>query len=170
MTTIIAIVIAIIVLSYTISKRNRFESLKKGIRSEGANIGIYVDKRSACLNDLLDIADVNYRNEVEGIKSLTEKDQLNQLMFLGEKYPELKTTAAYAEQMRQASILQSDIASARVLLNGNIQNYNDEISQFPALIVAKIFGYKEEKFIDEDSIEENKTLKKAEVDFSKYRR
>ncbi len=168
MTTIIIIVAAIIILSYTLSRRNRFESLRKGIRAEASNIGIYVDKRTECLKDLMEIAKLNYTHEVEGIEKLTEKDQLNQLLFLGQKYPELRTTGAYAEQMRQATVLQDDIAASRVLLNGNIREYNDEISQFPALIVAKLFGYKEEKFIDEENIESNKKLKKEEIDFSKY--
>ena len=64
--------------------------------------------------------------------------------------------------------LDEDLAAARQLLNGDIRTYNDAITSFPGLLIAKIFGYKEERFIDEENIESNKKLRKREIDFSEY--
>ena len=50
----------------------------------------------------------------------------------------------------------------------NINIYNDAISMFPGLLIALIFGYKKEKFIDEDNIENNKMLERTEFSFDKF--
>ncbi len=165
---IIIAIVVIVVLSYIISKRNTFDQLRRAIKAEISNIGIYKAKRDDCLYDLMSIAKTSHDREVSGIEKLTAKDQLSQLAYLGEKYPSLQSSAAFSEQMRQASIIQADIASCRTLLNGNIQIYNDAISKFPALIIAGIFGFKEEKFIDEDNAEDNKRLNRREINFSDF--
>lgn len=165
---IIWIVIAVVVVWYLISKRNHFNELRRAVRQQGADIGIQIAKRSATLNDALNIAKLSYSHEVEGIERLTAGDQLNQLSFLGQKYPALQFTGGYEQTLKKAMDLNADITAAQSLLNGNIRIYNDEITTFPGLLVAKLFGYKQEKFIDEDNIEENKKLDKSAVDFSRF--
>ena len=64
--------------------------------------------------------------------------------------------------------LNRNISASRQLLNGNIREYNTAITNFPGVIVASVFGYTEEKFIDEENYEENKKIDKTEVDFSKF--
>lgn len=161
-------VIVVIVLLYVIKKRNAFEKLRRSVKHASSDIGIYIDKRSSCLNDAMRIAKVSYSHEVAGIEKLTAKDQLDQLAFLGEKYPTLQSIGGYSTIISDAMALNADIAASRGLVNGNIQEYNDAITAFPGLIVAFIFGYKKEKFIDEDNIESNKRLEKTDVDFSAF--
>lgn len=158
----------IIVLGYVISKRNTFEKLRRAVRTEASNIGIYVQKRTDCLNDLMNIAKVSYTNEVKALKDLTVSEQMDKLQYMGETYPQLQSSAAFHEQMRQASILQQDITACRTLLNGNVEEYNNEISSFPGNLIAKMFGYKEEKLIDEENIERNRKLERSDIDFSQY--
>lgn len=162
------IAIVVILLLYVISKRNDFEKLRRNVKHQGSNIGIYIEKRSACLNDAMNIAKVSYSHEIEGIEKLTAGDQLNQLAFLGQKYPSLQSVGGYSEILSNAFRLNEDIAAARAMTNGNINEYNNAIHSFPGLLIAKIFGYSDEKLIDEENIEKNKTLTKAEVDFSKF--
>ena len=164
---IIGIVI-IVILLYVITKRNQFNRLQRAVTEEGSNIGIQISTRTACLNDALNIAKLGHSHEVEGIEKLTAKDQLNQLSYLGQKYPTLNAVSGYGTILNKALVLDEDIAASRELLNGNIRIYNDAISAFPGLIVAAILGYKREKFVDEDNIEENKRLDKSDVDFSKF--
>lgn len=70
--------------------------------------------------------------------------------------------------MEHAFELSSDISAARELLNGNIREYNTAITNFPGNIVASVFGYTEEKFIDEENYEENKKLDKSEINFDQF--
>ena len=53
-------------------------------------------------------------------------------------------------------------------MNGNIREYNVAVTNFPGVIVASVFGYKEEKFIDEENYEKNKCIDKSEVCFDKF--
>ncbi len=162
------LVILVILAAYTISTRNKFAKLQRAVKEAGGNIGVYIAKRSQCLKDALNVAKISYSHEVEGIEKLTAQDQLDQLAYLGQKYPALQSTGNYSVAVENAFALNQDIAATRVLLNSNIREYNNAISAFPALIIAGIFKYKEEKFVDEDNIEENKKLDKSDVDFSQF--
>ena len=165
---VIIAVVAIILLASMIKTRNRFEVLRRAVKAEGANIGIYIEKRADCLRDAMNIVKTNYKFEVEGIAKLTQNEQINQLAHLGQKYPELGNSPIYSQMVKQAMVLNDDIAAARVLMNSNITAYNDAITAFPAMIVAGLFGYKQETFVDEGNINENKKLKKTDVDFSQF--
>lgn len=165
---IIIAIIAIIVVGYVISARNNFESLRQAVKTEASNIGIYLEKRSKYLKDAMNIAGISHKNEVSGIARLTENDQFEQLRYLGQKYPDLMATAGYDKILGQAALLQDDIAASRVLLNSNINEYNSAVTSFPGLIIAKLFGYKQEKLVDEENINRNMTLDREEVDFSMF--
>lgn len=165
---ILIIVVTILILIYVIKKRNMFNKLRRTVTQASSDIGIQISKRSACLNDALSIAKKNYENEVAGIDKLSNAEQLKQLQYLGQRYPSLRSADGYDRMVSEAVELDKDIAAQRTIVNGNIRVYNDAISEFPALIVAAILGYKPVKFIDEENIEENRKLDKTEVDFSKF--
>ena len=74
----------------------------------------------------------------------------------------------YNQALNQAYELNQEIAASRSLLDGNIRRYNTEIANFPGCIIASIFDYKPETFIDEENYEENKKLNKEEVHFDKF--
>ena len=165
---IFEIILGILLISYVIKKRNQFNTLRRNVQHQAANIGIHIEKRSQCLNDAMNIAKINYRQEVEGVEKLTINDQLEKLAYLGQKYPSLQSTSNYNLIVQQAFELNKDISASRELVNGNINIYNDAISMFPGLLIALIFGYKKEKFIDEENIENNKMLERTEFSFDKF--
>ena len=164
----VAIIIVIILVIYVISKRNEFERLHESVKQQSSEIGNFIDNRSECLNDALNIAKLAYGHEVEGIERMTANDQLNQLRYLGEKYPSLHSIGGYTETLSKAFDLNREITAARTICNGNIKEYNNAIAAFPGLIIAKIFGYKRVKFINEEDMAANRTLKKRHIDFSQY--
>lgn len=164
----VVIVLVLVLVVRMIKVRNRFEVLRRAVTEEKSNIGIYMEKRADSLRDALNIAKTNYRFEVDAISRLTQKEQLNGLLYMGEKYPELGHSPIYSQMVRQAAMLNDDIAASRVLLNSNITAYNNEITAFPAMIVAGLFGYKQETFIDEENGNANKRLKKMDVDFGQF--
>ena len=163
MKTIIFLVIVFLVVKYIITTRNYFNSLSQAIKH-----GVAISKRTACLKDALQIVKMSYDKEVAGIERLTVGDKLERLSYLGQKYPELQSISGYQNAMSQAFSLNSDISAARELLNGNIREYNTAITNFPGSLIASAFGYTEERFIDEESYEENKKIDKSEVDFSQF--
>lgn len=162
------IIVLVIIVVYVVVTRNKFNELQKAIKHEGSDIGIQIANRSRCLNDALEIAKLGYEKEVSGIEKLTVNDKLEKLAFLGQKYPDLHSSESYQSIIKQAMELNRNISASRQLLNGNIREYNTAITNFPGVIVASVFGYTEEKFIDEENYEENKKIDKTEVDFSKF--
>lgn len=165
---IIAFILLIVIICYVISKRNSFNRLRRAVKQQGSAIGIQISKRSDCLRDALSIAKQSYQHEVEGIDKLTPSAQVKQLRYLGEMYPELMSIQGYQNALSESFELNKDIAATRELLNGNIRAYNDAITDFPGLIIAAIFRYKKETFVDEENIEENKKLNKSDIDFTQF--
>lgn len=161
-------ILIIILIIYIISKRNGFEKLRRSVTQEGSNIGIQNEKRIKLLKDAMGIVKVSYSHEIDGIEQLTINDQLDKLLYLGQKYPDLKSIGPYDDIVRKTFEINEDICAKKELLNGNIRMYNDAITEFPGMIVAKLFGYKPEKFLDEENFEENKKVIKEEIDFSKF--
>ena len=89
------IIVLIIIAVYVVVTRNKFNELKNAIKHEGSDIGIQIAKRTACLNDALNIVKLSYEKEIAGIEKLTVNDRLEQLAFLGQKYPELQSINGY---------------------------------------------------------------------------
>lgn len=168
MESYIGIIIVAIVVIYTISKRNEINNLKISIDNAKSEISVQKEKRSASLNDAMRVLKVGYEHEIAGIEKLTVGEQLNQLQFLAEKYPDIRSIEGYTEASRQAVELNKDISASKTIVNGNIREYNSVIGGFPANIVATIFGYKREKFIDEENMENNMKVNIEDVDFSKF--
>lgn len=165
---IVGIIIVVKLLSYIITKRNEMNSLKRSIDHAASSISIQKEKRSACLKDALRVLKIGYEHEIEGIEKLTAGEQLSQLQFLAEKYPAIRSIEGYNEASRQAMELNKDISASKEIVNGNIRRYNDVISEFPGLLVAKLLGYEKVKFIDEDNMQNNLNVNIENVDFSQF--
>ena len=72
------------------------------------------------------------------------------------------------DALRIAKLSYRDITAARQILNGNIREYNTAITSFPGSLLASVFGYQEEKFLDEENGAQNRQMNKSEIDFNQY--
>lgn len=66
---------------------------------------------------------------------------LSRLMVVVEKYPELRATAAFRDLQAQLEGTENRIAVERGRFNEAVQVYNTAIRQFPASILAGMFGH-----------------------------
>jgi LemA protein len=87
---------------------------------------------------------------------------LGRLMVVSEKYPELKATAAFANLQTELSSTENKIATERSRYNESVKNYNTKITNFPNVIYAGMFGFKERGFFQ--ATEAEKAV--PNVDFS----
>ena len=152
---------------YIIMTRNKFNELQQMIKNGVSDIGVQSEALDRTLDKLIDIARNGYQKEIEGIAQLTAKDKLDRLLFLGQKYPDLKSIGEYSAIARKSEMLDKNLAAARQLVNGNIREYNTAINNFPGTIVASMFGFKEEAFIDAENYEKNKSLERRNLDLTK---
>jgi len=162
------IIVAIVLVVWAVKTRNNFEELRRSVRRGASEIGIMKENRAASLNDAMNIAKIAHAKEVEGIATLVGTEKLEGLRFLGDRFPELYNNPNFGTAMEKSFALNQEITAARRILDGNIETYDNAITKFPGLIVAAVFGYKKEQFIDEENETQNRQLSHATVDFDKF--
>lgn len=75
------------------------------------------------------------------------------LMAVAENYPQLKADSNFIQLQAELSDIENKIAAARRFFNNATSEYNTVISQFPAVLVARMFGFREEVFFELDAAE-----------------
>ena len=73
---------------------------------------------------------------------------LSRLMVVVEQYPDLKANQNFMDLQAQLEGTENRIAVERRKFNETTQGYNAYIRQFPALITAKIFGFKKKSYFE----------------------
>lgn len=77
------------------------------------------------------------------------------LLAVAENYPALKADQNFQQLMAELSDIENKIAAARRFFNNATSEYNTQVQQFPANLIAKTFGFKTEGFFElEDGLEE----------------
>ena len=71
---------------------------------------------------------------------------IGRLLVLQEAYPQLKSNENFLKLQDEVSGTENRIATARKDYNDSVQNYNTSRAQFPTVISAKLFGFKEEPY------------------------
>lgn len=82
----------------------------------------------------------------EGLKSA-----LGRLMVVVERYPDLKANQNFLDLQAQLEGTENRITVERMKFNETTQKYNAYIRKFPALIIAKIFGFRSRPYFEAQS-------------------
>ena len=114
---------------YVIMTRNKFNELQQMIKNGVSDIGVQSEALDRTLDKLIDIARNGYQKEIEGIAQLTAKDKLDRLLFLGQKYPDLKSIGEYSAIARKSEMLDKNLTAARQLVNGNIRETSEALDE-----------------------------------------
>jgi LemA protein len=88
------------------------------------------------------------------------------LMAVAENYPQLKADGSFQKLQSELSDIENKIAAARRYFNNATNEYNTAIRQFPAVLVARLFGFKEEVFFELDAAETQAAKTAPKVNFS----
>ena len=75
---------------------------------------------------------------------------IGRLMMLTENYPQLKSNENFLKAQDEVVSTENRIATARKDYNDKVQDYNTTMKQFPMVISAKLFGFKEEPYFKVD--------------------
>ncbi|HEX9422442.1 MAG TPA: LemA family protein [Pyrinomonadaceae bacterium] len=71
---------------------------------------------------------------------------IGRLLVLQEQYPQLKSNENFLKAQDEVTGTENRIAIARKDYNEGVQDYNTTRARFPAVISAKLFGFKEEPY------------------------
>ncbi|WP_417481659.1 LemA family protein [Maricaulis sp.] len=73
---------------------------------------------------------------------------LRQLFALSESYPDLKANQNFMQLQSELSDLENKIAAARRFFNNAVAEFNTAIEQFPAVLMANMFGFSKRDFFE----------------------
>ena len=88
------------------------------------------------------------------------------LMAVAENYPQLKADGSFQKLQTELSDIENKIAAARRFFNNATNEYNTAIQQFPAVLIARMFNFKEEIFFELDAGEAEAVKTVPKVGFS----
>ena len=76
---------------------------------------------------------------------------LGRLFAVAEAYPVLRATENFQQLQAELTNTEDQIAGARRIYNGNVQEYNTKIQTFPAAVFAGMFGFTKREFFELES-------------------
>lgn len=97
---------------------------------------------------------VSERSASQRASGVTEKGQrevalqknLFSLIAIAEAYPDLKANRNFSQLSQQLAEVENHIQFARRFYNGSVRQFNTRIEQFPHLLVARSFGFRQAEF------------------------
>ncbi|MBQ4031638.1 MAG: LemA family protein [Bacilli bacterium] len=174
MPLIIGIIVLVLIILYVFVTYNSFVKLKNRVKEAFSTMDVYLKKRWDLIPNIVEVVKGYAKHEKDTLKEVVElrnsvydkmddetkvdtnnkiTQGLTKIMALAEAYPDLKADKNFRELQTELSKVEEDIANARKYYNGSIRLYNNKVQMIPSNIVAKLFGYKEEKMFEIDSLE-----------------
>lgn len=167
------IVIGAILIVFIIWEFNKFVELKNKVKHSKSSIEVYLNQRFDLIPNLnscvkgymkhegetlakMSIARLQFAKNPDLKLGASLTHDLYRIMGVAENYPELKASEHFLMLQRELIKMESQLQAARRIYNGDVTLYNTAISTFPAIIVSKLFGFKEmELFEIEEYKKEN---------------
>jgi LemA protein len=174
---LILLAIFLVVVFYTIFIYNNLVSLKHGVSKAWSNIDVLLKQRHDELPKLVEVCKqymkyeqetlekvVRARSAVMQARSGGDISQLGQaesqlrlglgnLFALAENYPELKANQSYQQLQSRISQLENGIADRREVYNEAVNLNNVRIEQFPDVLVARLFTFRDFGLLEFDKDE-----------------
>jgi LemA protein len=151
---------------------NRLVALKHRVATAWSNIDVLLKQRHDELPKLVDTCREYMQYEQETLEKVMQarnavhaaresgdvaglsaaegglRAQLGKLFAVAEAYPDLKANASFLQLQGRITDLESGISDRRELYNESVNVNNATIEQFPASIVARMFGFGPAKLLE----------------------
>ena len=158
-------IIVLICLLYFIYMYNKFIRLKSAVNEAFSTMDVYLKKRWDLIPNLVECVKEYTKYEKDTLKSITSlrntsynnldtnkkittnelvDRELNKIMLLVEKYPELKASSSYTNLSNELIKIEDEIAKSRKYYNAVVREYNNKVEMIPSNVVALILGLKDE--------------------------
>lgn len=173
--------IVVIIILYVLITLNSLIKLNNDVKESFATMDVVLKKRWDLIPNLVEVVKAyaaHEKNTLTGVialrnssyDDLSDKEKLetnekinkeiNKIMALVEKYPELKANTNFLNLSQNLSDVEDELAKSRRYYNAIVRMYNNKVEMIPSNLVAKIFGYKiKDMFSVEDEERENVEVK-----------
>ncbi|MGM9835056.1 MAG: LemA family protein [Bacilli bacterium] len=176
---IVLIVIVVLIILWLIGTYNKLVRARNKVRDQWAQIDVQLKRRFDLIPNLVETIKGYAKHESETLENVikarntylsasTPQDQMNadgeltkaitKLFALTESYPELKANTNFMQLQDELKVTEDKIAMARQFYNDTVLQYNNIVQVFPTVLVAGMFGFKTESFI-EAAAEERQNVK-----------
>ena len=121
---------------------NLVETVKGYAAHEKGTLDAVIQARNMAMNATGPHDQANAENMITGA--------LKSVFALSEAYPDLKANQNFAQLQEELTGTESRIAYARQFFNDVVNKYNTKIQSFPAVLIAKRFGFVEREYFEAD--------------------
>lgn len=167
LSVVVVLVVLFLVAAYAVVLYNGLVRLKHGVSKAWSNIDVLLRQRHEELPKLVETCKqymqyerntleqvIEARNAVSSARELGDigalgkaetglRVGLGRLFALAESYPELRANESFRHLQQRISGLESGIADRRELYNESVNLNNVRIEQFPDVLLARAFGFRE---------------------------
>lgn len=126
----------------------------------------YAGHESTTLENVIKARSVAAQGEPDSGSEQGLKIALDNLLALGEDYPDLKASANFQQLQGELGDIEDKLAAARRALNAAAAQFNSAREAFPAVLFAGLFGFKEADFNTLDPSERGTVDQAPKVAFS----
>lgn len=159
------LIIIIVLLIIILIEYNSLIKLRNNVKQARAGIDVFLNKRFDLIPNLVECVKGYSKHEESVLKNIAQMRNLyvkskdlkqaeklnngiNEILAIAENYPELKASEQYLNLQKNLSKIESELQAARRIYNVEVTNYNTAINVVPKNIVAKMFGFSEEKLFE----------------------
>ncbi|MFM2307423.1 MAG: hypothetical protein RLZZ367_2092 [Bacteroidota bacterium] len=135
---------------------NLVETVKGAGKYEGETLEKVVEARASATSVKIDANNLS-QEDIEKFQAAQSQlsGSLSRLLATVEAYPELKAVQGYSELRVELASTEDKIAFERKKYNDLVNSYNANLSTFPAVITAKMFGFTPKGYFKADAGTEN---------------
>lgn len=147
----IPIILTCIIIWYIIRVYNRVKPLDISVSESDSNIGIVLKKREVILDKLNDVVNSYSKYEKDIVEKMSldmknNKGQLFNVNRLYDAYPDLKLNDTFRDLVERYYNIETERQNTTEYYNRRIKDYNEAVTEFPAIIACKILSFKEKTF------------------------
>ncbi len=176
---IVVLAIIVLIILWVISTYNKLIKLRNKVKDQWAQIDTVLKRRFDLIPNLVETVKGYAKHEKDTLEEVIKarntyvtatapEDQMkadgeltkaiSKLFALSEAYPELKANENFNNLQKELTETEDKIQYARQFYNETVRMYNNARQVFPAVLIAGMLGFKDEKFF-EASAEERENVK-----------
>lgn len=168
---IIAVVVVVLIVLYTIATYNGLVKSKNKCLAAWAQIDVQLKRRADMIPNIVETVKGYAKHEQETLEGAirarnsyvtasTPEEQLknagelerslSRLMMLQESYPDLKANTNFMSLQNDLKETEDKISYARQFYNDDVKQYVNKLEMFPSNIIASMFRFEKMNFFEVD--------------------
>lgn len=170
----IALIVVIVLIMYVVFTYNSLVQKRNKVKNSWSQIDVQLKRRFDLIPNLLEtvkgyaahekdtfeavtnartkyMSADNHQDAIDADTALTKG--LGRLFAVAEAYPELRANANFIQLQEELKNTENKIGFARQFYNDVVMDYNNSVEMIPSSIIAAMFKFVQEEFIQIDDAE-----------------